>query len=174
MIATRSTDGFILVNLLRAHGNVPRLIRDTAVRHADKTSPGRLVAELRATVDSRFTAIGTVPLDRLSDVLVHSQDVAVPLVIRHDVPANDVCLDSMLLTGCSAFRHLLSGDGLQALNRGGVECAKPTPTRPAEDRRRSLTSPAPVAGCDRLRHSVALTRRQIQRSGLSSRRCMTG
>jgi uncharacterized protein (TIGR03083 family) len=45
-----------------------------------------LIAELRECVDSRVTAIGTTPADRLMDVLVHGQDIAVPLGITREMP----------------------------------------------------------------------------------------
>lgn len=86
VLATRVTVGALLVNLVRARGNVDRLILDTAVRHADSTSTARLLAELRATVDSRVTPVGTTPTDRLMDLLVHGQDIAVPLGIERVMP----------------------------------------------------------------------------------------
>ncbi|MFC9659006.1 maleylpyruvate isomerase family mycothiol-dependent enzyme [Nocardia sp. NPDC127606] len=86
VLATRVTVAALLVNLIRARGNTDRLIHDTAVRHADRTPTAELLAELRATIDSRVIPIGTTPIDRLMDLLVHGQDIAVPLGIERVMP----------------------------------------------------------------------------------------
>ncbi|MFD6454884.1 maleylpyruvate isomerase family mycothiol-dependent enzyme [Nocardia sp. NPDC060220] len=86
VLATRVTVAALLVNLIRARGNTDRLIHDTAVRHADRTPTAELLAELRATIDSRAIPIGTTPVDRLMDLLVHGQDIAVPLGIDRVMP----------------------------------------------------------------------------------------
>jgi uncharacterized protein (TIGR03083 family) len=86
ILSTRADLGSILVNLIRARGNLARLIRDTAIRHAHGRTTGQLLAELRECVDSRVTAVGTAPADRLMDVLVHGQDIAAPLGIAREMP----------------------------------------------------------------------------------------
>ncbi|MFD5178990.1 maleylpyruvate isomerase family mycothiol-dependent enzyme [Nocardia sp. NPDC058379] len=86
VLATRVTIGSLLVNLIRARGNLDRLIHDTAVRLADRMSTAELLDALRATVDSRITPIGTTPTDRLMDLLVHGQDIAVPLGVDRVMP----------------------------------------------------------------------------------------
>ncbi|MFE3543327.1 maleylpyruvate isomerase family mycothiol-dependent enzyme [Nocardia sp. NPDC059177] len=88
VLATRVTVGALVVNLVRARGNADRMIRDTAIRHAERTPTARLLAELRSTVDSRAIPVGTTPLDRLMDLLVHGQDLAVPLGIERVMPAD--------------------------------------------------------------------------------------
>ncbi|WP_280407257.1 maleylpyruvate isomerase family mycothiol-dependent enzyme [Nocardia brasiliensis] len=84
---TRAHLGWILVNLARARGNADRALCEVAIRHADRVGTRELLAELRASVPARFAPISTVPADRLLDVLVHAQDVAVPLGIEHPMPA---------------------------------------------------------------------------------------
>ncbi|MFD4438720.1 maleylpyruvate isomerase family mycothiol-dependent enzyme [Nocardia sp. NPDC058519] len=86
VLATRVTITALLVNLIRARGNTDRLVHDTAVRHADRTPTTELLAQLRATIDSRAIPIGTTPIDRLMDLLVHGQDIAVPLGIDRVMP----------------------------------------------------------------------------------------
>lgn len=86
VLATRVTIVSLLVNLIRARGNTDRLIHDTAVRHADRTPTAALLAELRDTIDSRVVPIGTTPIDRLMDLLVHGQDIAVPLGVDRVMP----------------------------------------------------------------------------------------
>ncbi|WP_336083788.1 maleylpyruvate isomerase family mycothiol-dependent enzyme [Nocardia sp. SSK8] len=88
ILATRTTVGALIVNLIRARGDVDRLIHDTAVRLADRTATADLLADLRASVDSRAVPIGTTPLDRLMDLLVHGQDIAVPLGVDRVMPTD--------------------------------------------------------------------------------------
>ncbi|WP_245745888.1 maleylpyruvate isomerase family mycothiol-dependent enzyme [Nocardia altamirensis] len=78
--------GWIVANLIRARGSVDRALRDAAIRHADRVGTRQLLDELRASVPSRFTPIATVPADRLLDVLVHGQDIAIPLGIDREMP----------------------------------------------------------------------------------------
>lgn len=101
VLATRVTITALLVNLIRARGNTDRLIHDTAVRHADRTPTTELLAELRATIDSRVVPIGTTPIDRLMDLLVHGQDIAVPLGIERVMPttAAQLSLDRVWTMG---------------------------------------------------------------------------
>ncbi|WP_084510257.1 maleylpyruvate isomerase family mycothiol-dependent enzyme [Nocardia lijiangensis] len=86
ILSARPNLGSILVNLIRARGDLDRLIRDTAVRHAQRRTTGQLLAELRDSIDARVAALGTTPADRLMDVLVHGQDIAVPLGITREMP----------------------------------------------------------------------------------------
>ncbi|MED5816009.1 maleylpyruvate isomerase family mycothiol-dependent enzyme [Mycolicibacterium sp. 050232] len=60
---------------------------ETALRHAATKSDHELISEMRATIGSRRTPIGTTPADRLMDLLVHGQDIAVPLGVHYEMPA---------------------------------------------------------------------------------------
>ncbi|MGY1620663.1 maleylpyruvate isomerase family mycothiol-dependent enzyme [Geodermatophilus sp. SYSU D00965] len=74
-----------LVGAIRARGSFDRMIRDTALRAAHlpvEEYPRRL----RAMVGSRRRAPLVTPLEPLTDVLVHGQDVAVPLGRERPVP----------------------------------------------------------------------------------------
>jgi hypothetical protein len=64
------------------------MVHDTAVRHASRTSPGEVTAQLRAMVGSRRHAPGITPLEPLTDVLVHGQDIALPLHRPRAVPVD--------------------------------------------------------------------------------------
>ncbi len=86
VLATKFTVPVLVFELIRARGNVDRLIADTAIRYAAKPIP-ELAAESRAIAPSRKHAIGTTPVDRLMDTLVHFQDIAVPLGVRREMPA---------------------------------------------------------------------------------------
>jgi uncharacterized protein (TIGR03083 family) len=71
--------------LLRARGSFPRMIHDSAVRHA-VVPPAQVAAEIRAMAGSRRTAPGISHLEPLLDVLVHGQDIAVPLGRARPMP----------------------------------------------------------------------------------------
>ncbi|WP_062981035.1 maleylpyruvate isomerase family mycothiol-dependent enzyme [Nocardia anaemiae] len=86
VLSARASLGWILINVIRARGSLDRAIRDTAIRHADRSTTQQLLGELRDSIDARVTAIGTTPADRLMDLLVHGQDIAVPLGITRDMP----------------------------------------------------------------------------------------
>ncbi|TKJ16827.1 maleylpyruvate isomerase family mycothiol-dependent enzyme [Blastococcus sp. CCUG 61487] len=70
--------GRAALDLIRAGGRMPRMIHDAAVRHAE-LPPERLVEQIRAMAGSRRKVPGLSPLEPLLDVLVHGQDIAVPL-----------------------------------------------------------------------------------------------
>ena len=67
------------VDWVRAGGSLDRMIRDSARRHAEAVSRDRIAAEIREMTGSRRTAPGVSRLEPLLDVLVHGQDVAIPL-----------------------------------------------------------------------------------------------
>ncbi len=72
--------------LLRARGNLNRMIRDTAVRQA-RLPAGRYAVLLRGMAGSRTTAPGVTYLEPLIDVLVHGQDIAIPVGRTRPMPA---------------------------------------------------------------------------------------
>ncbi|MEV0540087.1 maleylpyruvate isomerase family mycothiol-dependent enzyme [Nocardia salmonicida] len=121
VLATRVTIASLVVNLIRARGNTDRLIHDTAVRLADRTSTAELLAELHATIDSRVIPIGTTPIDRLMDLLVHGQDIAVPLGIERVMPtaAAQLSLERVWTMGAPFHaRTRLTGYALAATDTG--------------------------------------------------------
>ena len=78
--------GSMLADAVRARGNFHRLNHDVAVRHADGRSAAQLVAELRRHAASRRLPVVTNYRNILFDVLVHGQDIAVPLQRELAVP----------------------------------------------------------------------------------------
>jgi uncharacterized protein (TIGR03083 family) len=70
--------GALLGAALRARGSFDRLNHDLAVRHAARP-PGEIVAELRRHAASRRLPAVTNYRNIVPDVLVHGQDIAVPL-----------------------------------------------------------------------------------------------
>ncbi|GII06108.1 maleylpyruvate isomerase family mycothiol-dependent enzyme [Planobispora takensis] len=78
--------GPALVEFLRARGSFNRMIRDSAVRYAQRRPIGDIIEEVRESATSHRRAPTTKPLDPLFDALVHGQDVAVPLRIERPMP----------------------------------------------------------------------------------------
>src|SRR4051794_32846301 len=70
--------GAALVGAIRAGGSYNRAIRDTAMRAA-ALPRAEYARRLRAMVGSRRTAPFISPLEPLIDVLVHGQDITLPL-----------------------------------------------------------------------------------------------
>ncbi|MDL5157388.1 maleylpyruvate isomerase family mycothiol-dependent enzyme [Actinomycetospora termitidis] len=94
-MSTRTSVPRVARAVLRARGDVDRAFADEARERARSFTPAQLIAQLRemAHVDRRLRISG--PLDPLNDLLVHRQDIAVPLGHPTDVPAARVepCLD---------------------------------------------------------------------------------
>ena len=73
--------GDVLAGLIRhpgSLGGMNRMIRLSA-RHKAEQPVEQLIGELRATVGSRRSNVGLTNLETLIDILVHSQDIAIPL-----------------------------------------------------------------------------------------------
>src|SRR5689334_7822122 len=68
----------MLADAARARGSFHRLNHDLAVRHAAR-DPARLLAELREHACSRRLPPVTNYRNVVLDVLVHAQDIAIPL-----------------------------------------------------------------------------------------------
>jgi uncharacterized protein (TIGR03083 family) len=77
---------FMITEAVRARGSYHRLNHDVAVRHADTRSPAQLVAELRTHAASRRLPAVTNYRNILFDVLVHVQDIAIPLGVSRPMP----------------------------------------------------------------------------------------
>ncbi|HEY6594476.1 MAG TPA: maleylpyruvate isomerase family mycothiol-dependent enzyme [Asanoa sp.] len=77
---------FMAIEAVRARGSYHRLNHDVAVRHADTRPPAELVAELRAHAASRRLPAVTNYRNILFDVLVHVQDIAIPLGVSRPMP----------------------------------------------------------------------------------------
>ena len=95
MSAATSTPA-MLVEMIRARGRFNRMIDDTA-RRGGSRDPYLILAEFRDHAASRRRPPGTKPLDPLMDVLVHSQDIAIPLSRDLAMPID---------AGAAVARHL--------------------------------------------------------------------
>src|SRR3954451_11686521 len=70
---------------IRARGSFNRLNPDLAVRHAARPT-AQIVSELRQHAESRRLPIVTSYRNILPDILVHGQDIAIPLGRHHAMP----------------------------------------------------------------------------------------
>jgi uncharacterized protein (TIGR03083 family) len=77
--------GAILLAGVRAGGDFDGVNRDMARAYAART-PAQLLADIRDTADSRRKPAITTLDNLLFDVLVHVQDVALPLGIEYSMP----------------------------------------------------------------------------------------
>ncbi|NUT20604.1 MAG: maleylpyruvate isomerase family mycothiol-dependent enzyme [Hamadaea sp.] len=84
--------GTVLQEIVRARGSFNRMVYDTAVRRADRPT-AQIVADLRAISGSRRLAPGTTIHEPLLDILVHGQDIAIPLGVDRKMPA-DAAVDA--------------------------------------------------------------------------------
>jgi uncharacterized protein (TIGR03083 family) len=79
--------GSMLADGIRARGSFHRLNHDVAVRHATTRPTHDIVAELRTHADSRRLPVVTNYRNILFDVLVHTQDIAIPLGRDYPMPS---------------------------------------------------------------------------------------
>jgi len=84
-LAPQTSVGSAVVEFVRARGSFNRMIHETAKRHATRR-PEELIAELRAIAGTRRTALGQKLLDALMDILVHGQDIVLPLGRHREMP----------------------------------------------------------------------------------------
>ena len=78
--------GGAIAMMVRWRGSLERTIHDAACRRAAALPTGQIIAEIRGMAGSRRHTIGVTYLETLTDILVHGQDIAIPLGRRHDMP----------------------------------------------------------------------------------------
>ncbi|MFF4364227.1 maleylpyruvate isomerase family mycothiol-dependent enzyme [Streptomyces sp. NPDC001604] len=84
-LGARSDYRWVLRELVRARGNMDRMIHDASVR-AGAAPVEEILADLRSLVGSRRMAPLTTPRESLLDVLVHGQDIALALGRMREMP----------------------------------------------------------------------------------------
>jgi uncharacterized protein (TIGR03083 family) len=72
--------------MARWRGSLDRTIHDAACRRAAAWQADQIIASIRGMVGSRRHNIGVTYLETLTDILVHGQDIAIPLGRHHDIP----------------------------------------------------------------------------------------
>jgi len=83
-LAATAGMGEVLSAAVAARGNFDRMIRDASIKRGQRPKE-EIVSDLRGIVGSRKLAPTTFWRDPLLDVLVHAQDIAVPLGL--DLPS---------------------------------------------------------------------------------------
>ena len=78
-LATRLSPFGAVAGVLKARGDINRMIGDAARHRSRQFTPAELVAQLRETAGSAKRPLGTQPPDPLVDMLVHGQDIVRPL-----------------------------------------------------------------------------------------------
>lgn len=82
-LATRDTVWDLVKGAIRARGNFDRMNADMARAKAAQFEPHELVQQVRDHAASTRHAPLSTPLDALTDVIVHAQDIARPLDRSH-------------------------------------------------------------------------------------------
>jgi uncharacterized protein (TIGR03083 family) len=85
LCALPPSPGSMLVDLIRAHGNMHQLNTLVSRRRAER-APEQLIADLRQHAGSRKIPVVSDQRNGLFDVLVHVQDIAIPLGIELAMP----------------------------------------------------------------------------------------
>jgi uncharacterized protein (TIGR03083 family) len=102
-LATRLSKPAAVLGVLRARGDVNRMIHDSSCRRSAEFGPAELVAQLRATAASARRPLGTQPLDPLVDMLVHGQDITRPLHRARSMPLAHVLPALQHVAGSSFY-----------------------------------------------------------------------
>jgi uncharacterized protein (TIGR03083 family) len=80
--------GGVLAQVFTWKGSIDRTTAHAARVRAAALTTAQIIAEIRATIGSRRHIFGVTHLETLCDVLVHSQDIAIPLGRHLDLPAD--------------------------------------------------------------------------------------
>jgi uncharacterized protein (TIGR03083 family) len=72
--------------MVRWRGSLDRTIHQVACLRATALPTRQIIAEIRGMAGSRRHNIGVTYLETLTDILIHGQDIAIPLGRRHDMP----------------------------------------------------------------------------------------
>lgn len=78
-LSTRTSVLDFVKGMLRYRGNFERMEAERASARALDFSSAELIEQLRAHAGSAAHSVGSTPLDALSDLIVHGQDIARPL-----------------------------------------------------------------------------------------------
>jgi uncharacterized protein (TIGR03083 family) len=149
-LSTRTTVPRFVWAALKARGDVDRAFADEARERARRFSPVEIVRQLRemARVDRRLRLSG--PLDPLNDLLVHRQDIAIPLGRSVDPPVERVapCLPFIWAAPFVGAAKRFAGVRLVATDCGWTEGEGPELRGPASGLLLALNGRP--AGLDRL------------------------
>ena len=80
--------GAVLRQMLQWRGSIDQTTAHVARQRAAALTTEQLIAEIRATIGSRRHIFGVTRMETLCDILVHGQDIAIPLGRHLDLPAD--------------------------------------------------------------------------------------
>jgi len=72
--------------MITYRGDTDRAIRESARKRSAAWPTGKIIAEIRGTAGSRRHNFGVTYRETLIDLLVHAQDIAIPLARSHPMP----------------------------------------------------------------------------------------
>lgn len=104
-IGPRTSVGRALVEILKAGGSFNRMVHRTAVRRAARLTDAQIVAELVEVAGSRRLAPGQSVREPLLDIIIHSQDIALPLGIDHPIVPEQARESAIRLWGMRRVFH---------------------------------------------------------------------
>jgi len=93
-----------LKGFLRHPGGMNHVICAAAVSEANRRPPGWLIAEISRTIGSRRFNVGVTPRETLLDIIVHGQDMAIPLQRQLEVPVRAAAFTATQLWSYQASR----------------------------------------------------------------------
>ena len=105
--------------MIRHPGGVNHLIHTAAVREANRRPPEELIADIGRMVGSRRHNFGLTARETLIDIVVHGQDIAVPLGRRLEVPPGSAAAAATQVWSYQASRI---GRRIARVNR---QCRRP-------------------------------------------------
>jgi uncharacterized protein (TIGR03083 family) len=76
----------VIRTMVHWRDSIDRTIGHAARRHAATRSTQQIVSELRGMIGSQRHTVGVTHREVLVDILVHGQDISMPLGRRHDMP----------------------------------------------------------------------------------------
>lgn len=91
--------GAAVLTGIRHPGGLNRIIRDSARSRAGAPVE-QLIAQIRAMVGSRRHNVGVTVREALMDSLVHGQDIAIPLGLTLDMPAEPAAVAATTVWSC--------------------------------------------------------------------------
>ena len=115
-LSTRTSTLDFVKGMLRYRGNFERMEAERATARAREFSSAELIEQLRAHASSTAHSVGSTPLDALSDLIVHGQDIARPLQRTLPTEPDRVCraLDHALASRWYGAKKRLADVSLRA------------------------------------------------------------
>jgi uncharacterized protein (TIGR03083 family) len=156
---------------VRARGSFDRLNHDMAVRHADRPTD-ELVAEIRRDAFSRVLPVVTSYRNIVFDILVHGQDIAVPLGVERVMPVEAAVAGVQRVWSMGwpfRARRKLQGVSLRAVDVAWSAGAGPEVTGPVSDLLMLLTGRTATALARLDGPGVAVLQERV-RAGVSNAR----